>query len=46
MATNWSTLLKPALAAVHAPRLVAPVRAGASFYKGKMLERPTDQRAA
>jgi transposase-like protein len=28
--------------AVHAPHLVALVRAGATFHKGKLLERPTD----
>jgi putative transposase len=27
---------------VNAPELVARVRAGAVFYKGKLLERPTD----
>lgn len=28
--------------AVNAPHLVALVRAGAVFHKGKLLERPTD----
>ena len=28
--------------AVNAPRLVALVRAGATFHKGKLLERPTE----
>jgi putative transposase len=28
--------------AVNAPHLVALVRAGATFHKGKLLERPTD----
>jgi putative transposase len=28
--------------AVNAPRLVALVRAGATFHKGKLLERPID----
>ena len=28
--------------AVNAPHLVAQVRAGAIFHKGKLLERPTD----
>lgn len=28
--------------AVNAPNLVAPVRAGAVFHKGKLLERPAD----
>ena len=28
--------------AVNAPHLVALVRAGASFHKGKLLERPVD----
>jgi putative transposase len=31
--------------AVNAPHLVALVRAGATFHKGKLLERPTDQEA-
>jgi len=30
--------------AVNAPHLVALVRAGAVFHKGKLLERPTDIR--
>jgi putative transposase len=29
--------------AVNAPHLVALVRAGAVFHKGKLLERPTNQ---
>jgi putative transposase len=28
--------------AVNAPHLVAPVRAGAVFHKGNLLERPVD----
>jgi hypothetical protein len=32
--------------AVNAPHLVAPVRAGATFHNGKLLERPTDGQAA
>ena len=38
-------LIDPAQArwrAVNVPRLVALVRAGAIFHKGKLLERPTD----
>jgi transposase-like protein len=31
--------------AVNAPHLVALVRAGATFHKGKLVERPTDQEA-
>jgi transposase-like protein len=31
--------------AVNAPQLVALVRAGATFHKGKLVERPTDQEA-
>lgn len=27
---------------VNAPELIAPVRAGAIFHKGKLLERPTN----
>ena len=30
--------------AVNAPHLVALVRAGATFHKGKLLERPLDTR--
>ena len=29
--------------AVNSPHLVALVRAGATFHKGKLVERPTDQ---
>jgi hypothetical protein len=34
------------LVVVNAPELVALVRAGALFHKGKLLERPTDITAA
>jgi hypothetical protein len=37
--------VEPAWRAVNAPHLVALVRAGATFHKGQLVERPADQEA-